>query len=167
MGKIIRIFNNDNNFIDYKIVEFNVWKYQDAPALWAYLYETIYKNSLNTCMLIKWFIKNIKWKDLLLFFIIVAALYGIYQILLLFVNDPHKQFIKEIIETWRIPVIWLTLSSSVIYAIINNPAGTFSFIRRHFRRPSYKHQLGIQNELEEMLEELLCTIIRKITLICG
>ena len=33
--------------IKYKIIEFNAWKYQDTPEIWAYLYETIYKQALN------------------------------------------------------------------------------------------------------------------------
>lgn len=37
----------EDETIKYKIIEFNAWKYQDTPAIWAYLYETIYKEGLN------------------------------------------------------------------------------------------------------------------------
>lgn len=161
LEKIKRYFNRETNApIDYKIVEFNVWKYQDTPALWAYLYETICKNSLNILQRIRWFVKNIKWRDLLLFIIIASVSYGLYQILTLFGDDLHKHYIKNFIETWRIPAIWLILSSSFIYALINNPARTFSSIKKHIRRPSYRHQLGIQNEIEDMLAKLLRTVVK-------
>lgn len=51
------LFKRKSSEQKYNIIKFNAWKYQDTPAIWAYLYETIYKAASRTqkCLL---FVKN-------------------------------------------------------------------------------------------------------------
>lgn len=151
------IEQQDKKPIDYKIVEFNAWKYQDTPALWAYLYETIYDKGTSWCKKRKFFCKNlVDWGDVFLFIIIIITLYltslGIKWIL----DDPS---INEFAEKWEIPIIILSMAYSFIRAMIKNPARAFAITKKYIHKCSYKEHLGIQNEIEEILESLLKTII--------
>ena len=82
--------DNTKHSVKYKIVEFNAWKYQETPALWAYLYETMYKStSIVEKLLIQ--IKSI-WKSMLttnflLYWIILFIAWGIEKFFCWFFDD--------------------------------------------------------------------------------
>lgn len=145
--------------IKYKIVEFNAWKYQETPALWAYLYETIYAEGSSLWQKLKLFWKKIEWRNMGWYIFMLLLLYVIYQILNWFQDDAIKNYVKVFMQKWRIPMIWGSLAFAVLYEFINNPAGAFSYMKRYTRRVSYKNLMGIQNEIESMLESLLCVIV--------
>ena len=53
----------DKNSIQYDIVEFNAWKYQDTPALWAYLFETVYHKACF-CIKVRYYFRRNIWSFL-------------------------------------------------------------------------------------------------------
>lgn len=49
--------------VNYDIVEFNAWKYQETPAIWAYLFETLYHHKNLWFRL--WYPFKHNWKPML------------------------------------------------------------------------------------------------------
>lgn len=143
----------------YIVIEFNAWKYQDTPAIWAYLYETIYKEGLNSlqrfCFYIKQYWLKQKWRILS-----VIAIYAIVWNLYLYVSElpdlPER--IKSIMLDLKLPLALFTSLSGLFYSIIKNPTSIHETIEKHFKRKSYKGMLGIQNDLEQELELLIKSI---------
>lgn len=151
-GKTSNNIEDNKQQIKYKIIEFNAWKYQDTPAIWAYLYETIYGEGLN------WFEKvcfSIKSK---LPFILFIVFYFLFIWLYPQFND-FSENVKSILLNLRWPISIITALFGVMYTIIKNPFSTYSKIEKHFKRKSYKGTLGIQNVLEQDLESLIKSIV--------
>lgn len=151
-GKTSNNIEDNKQQIKYKIIEFNAWKYQDTPAIWAYLYETIYGEGLN------WFEKvcfSIKSK---LPFILFIVFYFLFIWLYPQLND-FSENVKSILLNLRWPISIITALFGVMYTIIKNPFSTYSKIEKHFKRKSYKGTLGIQNALEQDLESLIKSIV--------
>lgn len=133
--------------IHYDIVEFNAWKYQDTPALWAYLYQTIC-NAMPRMQYMCYVCKL--WKTWQRLFFIVAivclvlgstyALLGSYKALIPTGIAIVPLFAEQIIEIYR--------------------RGK-EIVPRNMWEGEYQSTLGIQNKLEKDLEKLLCTWVCK------
>lgn len=153
---------NGKESIKYKIIEVNAWKYQDTPAIWAYLYETIYKEGLNCVSRCIFYIKQFwlkQWPRI----ISVIAIYVIVWVGYWYISeylDICKR-IKFIMQDLRMPLAWLTALSGVFYSIIKNPISIHETIEKHFKRKSYRGMLGIQNDLEQDLELLIKSVASK------
>ncbi|WP_462358187.1 P-loop NTPase fold protein [Phocaeicola coprocola] len=150
----------DKTKIKYKIIEFNAWKYQDTPAIWAYLYETIYKEGLNWLSRIGFYIKHLwlkQWPRI----ISVIAIYGLVWGTYWYISEypDLSEHIKSIMQDLRMPLAWLTALSGLFYSIIKNPISIHDAIEKHFKRKSYRGMLGIQNDLEQDLEILVKSVI--------
>lgn len=138
----------------YVIIEFNAWKYQDTPAIWAYLYETMYENGLNWFKKVCFFIK-LKWP-----FIFLIVLYFLFVWFYPQINN-FSESVKSALLNLRLPISIITVLGGFIYAQIKNPFSTYSKIEKYFKRKSYKGTLGLQNALEQDLESLIKSIICK------
>lgn len=140
--------------LKYKIVSFNAWKYQDTPAIWAYLYETMYEEGLYDCKK-AWFMLKPNCK-----YILLAILY-----FLIIWFSPKLNIVSEEIQSvllsLRIPISIISLFGGIAYAVIKNPFSVYKAIEKHFKRKSYKGTLGIQSDLENDLEALVKLIIRE------
>ena len=153
---------DDRNGLTYHIIEFNAWKYQDTPAIWAYLYENLY-NSINRWLKISFYAKLFSWKRIL--FIIIAIL--VAWLLNLFINniegisvDARNSF-KDLMSYLQIPLYWITCILSIVYTLKNNPISVYKKIEKYIKRKSYNGILGIQNDLENDIEQLIKHIIPK------
>lgn len=144
-------FFGRNTTKNYKIIKFNAWKYKDTPAIWAYLYETIYHQTSwwQKCWL---YIKNVlSYKFLLLtllilFFWLIGYLLNKYtSILDAFSNLKAIGGIGTIV----------TVIFSFVLPLIDNPISALKIIQKYTRRKSYNDCLGIQNAIESDLEDLL------------
>lgn len=152
----------EDETIKYKIIEFNAWKYQDTPAIWAYLYETIYKEGLNCVSRCIFYVKQFwlkQWPRI----ISVIAIYVIVWVGYWYISEylDISERIKLIMQDLRIPLAWLTALSGVFYSIIKNPISMHETIEKHFKRKSYRGMLGIQNDLEQDLELLIKSVANK------
>ena len=152
----------EDETIKYKIIEFNAWKYQDTPAIWAYLYETIYKEGLNCVSRCIFYIKQFwlkQWPRI----ISVIAIYVIVWVGYWYISEhlDISERIKLIMQDLRMPLAWLTALSGVFYSIIKNPISIDETIEKHFKRKSYRGMLGIQNDLEQDLELLIKSVANK------
>ena len=151
-GKTSSNVEDNKQQIKYKIIEFNAWKYQDTPAIWAYLYETIYGEGLNRFEKVCFSIKS-KWP-----FILFIVFYFLFIWFYPQLND-FSENVKSILLNLRWPISIMTALFGVMYTVIKNPFSTYSKIEKHFKRKSYKGTLGIQNVLEQDLESLIKSIV--------
>ena len=153
--------DNTKHSVKYKIVEFNAWKYQETPALWAYLYETMYKStSIVEKLLIQ--IKSI-WKSMLttnflLYWIILFIAWGIEKFFCRFFDDT----ISQVLNYLNVPAVFLYLLGGIIHLLKEGIVTAKSMIKKYTKRKSYTHYLGIQNEIEEDLQILLQSMVCKV-----
>lgn len=153
--------DNTKHSVKYKIVEFNAWKYQETPALWAYLYETMYKSaSIVEKLLIQ--IKSI-WNSMLttnflLYWIILFIAWGIEKFFCWFFDDT----ISQVLNYLNVPAVFLYLLGGIIHLLKERIVTAKSMIKKYTKRKSYTHYLGIQNEIEEDLQILLQSMVRKV-----
>lgn len=162
-NKIKEKLSGRNDNIKYKIVEFNAWKYQDTPAIWAYLYEKLYAQT-------DWWQKVRLWWNRLLsslpslgniaiFLLVVLTAWILYFFMYkCLIKAPN---IQKILQEIQIPIIWVSLVLGTIYNFIKNPVPTYKYIIKHSQRKNYKSYLGIQNDLENDLQVLLTRMITK------
>lgn len=153
---------NGKEQINYKIIEFNAWKYQDTPAIWAYLYETIYEDGLRWFekgwFYIKYFFKQ-HWQQFIAVAVIYVFTWFFYSQIAKIPNISDTA--RNIMIDLKIPLIWFSGASGICYAFIKNPISIRKTIEKHFKRKSYKEMLGVQNYIEEDLEFLVKNIVRK------
>lgn len=148
--------------IKYKIIEFNAWKYQDTPEIWAYLYETIYKQGLNwfqQLLFNLFYLIKHQWIRIIFsiaIFILICILYNQISVL-----QGLSESVKSIMEELKLPLVWFTTLSGIFYAAIKNPFSILRVIEKNLKRKSYKGMLGIQNDLEQDLVSLINFIVRK------
>lgn len=150
--------NKQKNSTDiiYDVVEFNAWKYQETPAIWAYLFETIYKYKRgspyirNGCFRF-WYTLKRNWRsiigEIILFFMPLAVV---------LLTQQDCDWIKG------------TLGGGAIGLIVNflfkHYNSAISFIRRFSKGRSFSNEMGIQAEIEKELTSLLkCWIGKKHT----
>lgn len=61
----------------------------------------------------------------------------------------------------QIPLYWITCISSIVYTLKNNPISVYKKIEKYIKRKSYNGILGVQNDLENDIEQLIKHIIPK------
>ena len=147
-------FTKKNNK-KFQFIEFNAWKHRDTPAIWAYLYETIYKNS-------SWGTKFKLWlKDKWLGALKIASIFVLAWLLsVLLAKLPNlSDRVLALFKDLSLPIAWAGVLSVFIYGFINNPTSALSLIRKYSGRRSFTSELGIQNEVEQHLVSLLKTMI--------
>lgn len=145
--------------LKYKIVSFNAWKYQDTPAIWAYLYETIYREGLSCLQRGRFYVKQFWLKQRLRIVSVIAiycTVWAAYWYISEYTNLSEQ--IKSIMQDLRMPLILSTALSGLFYSIIKNPISIHEAIEKHFKRKSYRGMLGIQNDLEKDLELLIKSV---------
>lgn len=153
--------DNTKHSVKYKFVEFNAWKYQETPALWAYLYETMYKSaSIVEKLLIQ--IKSIRnsmlTTNFLLYWIILLIAWGIEKFFCRFFDDT----ISQVLNYLNVPAVFLYLLGGIIHLLKERIVTAKSMIKKYTKRKSYTHYLGIQNEIEEDLQILLQSMVCKV-----
>jgi hypothetical protein len=129
----------------YTFVEFNAWKYQETPALWAYLYKTFQ----DTIMPTYWekLIYNIKqnWlKSITNLFILV-----IFVVMIVFgllgIKNPTAKWIISIISA--LFFLWSEITKN-ISPIIDS-------LKKAITGKDYSSHLGCQAEIEGDLVKLI------------
>ena len=136
----------DKDSVKYDIVEFNAWKYQDTPALWAYLFESIYHKA-KPCVRAKYKF-NRNWG-------------AFFYEMLLFLLPTIILIVNHYIELIKIPsstTIWSLGISSALFILKlckDHTDVALSLIKQLQSKPDFSHHLGAQAEIEKELESLL------------
>ena len=131
---------NFSTDIHYDIVEFNAWKYQETPAVWAYLFETIYNQ------------KNWPFR----------SLYTLWHNWLSMVRDVVFFFLPLIVvwlsgqdHNWIKGALGLGAGGIIVNILFKHYNSAISFIRRFSKGISFSNQMGVQAEIEKELTSLL------------
>ena len=145
-------FFGRNTTKNYKIIKFNAWKYQDTPAIWAYLYETIYHQTSwwQKCWL---YIK----KNVLSYKFLLLALLISFSWLIGYLLNKYTSILDAVSNLKAIGGIGtiVTVVLSFVLTLKDNPISALKIIQKYTRRKSYNDCLGIQNAIESDLEDLL------------
>lgn len=130
----------------YKVVWFNAWKYQDTPALWAYLFETMFHELYNNC--IRRFFYTVRHNFIRYFIVLIIMLIPCV------ITVVNKCGIPFNISTGVFGIIL-----TVISIIIDKRESVESLLKR-FSKISFKSELGVQSEIEHELECMLRKYIK-------
>lgn len=141
--------------IKYKFVEFNAWKYQETPVLWAYLYETIYKSATCSDKIYNLIRNTIFTKNVLIYIIVLCIGWIMGWITSILSNET----IVQVLSNAGLPISAIYLFSGIIYLFVEKPTTARGLINKYTKRKSYKNYMGIQNEIEEDLQKLLKCMI--------
>lgn len=144
-----------NHNTKFEFIEFNAWKHREAPAIWAYLYETIYRQS-SWRVRTKLFLKdkgNGILKIIVLFFLAWLLSISLTKL-------PNlSNGVMSLFQDLSLPIAWTGVLSVVVYSFINNPTTALSLIKKYSGRRTFVSELGIQNEVEQHLVTLLKSMV--------
>lgn len=132
---------------NYSFVEFNAWKYQETPAIWAYLFKT-FQDRLITCKAERFFY-NVSQHWLRLIFCICILVIAIFVIL------SVSGIIKVNSLFFKIILISISLLIFIIDIIKNNLSSITQIIKNDIKGRNYDSYMGCQVEIEEDLVKLL------------
>lgn len=158
LNRVFDVLNTrkDENAKKYNIITFNAWKYQDTPAIWAYLYECLYKCATwwqrLFLQLLKYFCSTSFW-----FFIFVIALSCILKYCTPMFTETLSKYNSILTDFWWSPPL-IAFVFSILHTIGNNPIKAFKIINKYTKRRTYKEHLGIQNDIEEDLARLITSL---------
>ena len=144
-----RLINRPKDTIQYDIIEFNAWKYQTVPAIWASLFETVYQHKNKWFRL--WFsITQKAWsffRDMFVFITIPVFVWLLSSLPILseWANKTHITLWSSILAIIAFVLKYMAQHQDAIESII----GTFT------KRITFTEHLGIQAEIERELGEYL------------
>lgn len=141
--------------VDYDTIEFNAWKYQQVPAIWASLFETIYYH--KNWFFRTWFtLKQNFWtfvKELLVFVCFPLFVWLISQVPAIsqWANDAH-------ITLWSMVLSFTGFLVSLLSKQEQQEA-LASIIKKFTKGSSFSQILGVQADIERTLASYLKTWI--------
>jgi hypothetical protein len=180
-GKVQNLLKAESNKKNFNTVAFHAWKYQDTPAIWAYLYETLaghyyYKQGNFWNELIGSFINPFKALKLNFYRDINQVLFGVLSFvffvanLYLFPRLTKSGSILTQLDQFVVPnngfsfpigayttMAFLITGITAIYKFRKNPIvrKATSFMSKYGKRTTFKQHLGLQHEMQEELVYLL------------
>ncbi len=125
----------------YDVVEFNAWKHQDTPAIWAYLFETLYKSKNRWFRFLHTFYRN--WKTFA-----VDLLLGMVPIILTCLVEDNYQWLTGV-------AIGFVSIGLVLRFLLKHYESAISLIKKFSKGISFSNEMGIQAEIEKELTALL------------
>jgi hypothetical protein len=143
----------------FEFVEFHAWKYQDTPASWAYLYESLSDKFLKK----KWrgsFWRRVSlnlvrlgYSKIILFCISLIISLGIALII------PHEaklDFIKWLLSTFGIVTL-----IEILHLYFSHKPKALALFKEYSQKVSFRGYLGIQAEIQKEIVFLLRTWIKE------
>jgi hypothetical protein len=168
LQKILKKEPYQNQFI---FIPFYAWKYQDTPAIWAYLYESLSEKYLGEDEFHKFFKKiglNIhreKW-GLFTDFLLLGLLWAAVTLLLSLITINSKSgFINDLLNIFngnKLPIIaGGTIITSLIKFFKKEGQNAVDLLKKYSKEVSFSKHLGVQAEVEKEMVNLLTTWIGK------
>lgn len=133
--------------LKYDVIDFNVWKYPDTPALWAYLFEVIYKSRKWYSRLFYSVIRNI-WIILIFALIVISIIINIHYSVCF--DAPLLKWIYSITSI-LIPIFFL---------IYKHHESASALIRKYLHRTNFSSEMGVQTEISNELRSLFRFCVR-------
>jgi len=144
---------------NFHFVDFNAWKYQDVPALWAYLYGEVL-NSYLDCFWIKKFVRKFclrifrvgvfNFATTIIFSVLVTAITFVYG----------QDFIGSLVKNNKAYTFLVSIIPTIIFLFPLlekfNFQETFNgVIKKITKNPGFFDVLGLQHEIQKELKTLL------------
>lgn len=142
-SRVKELLNEHNSILKYFVVSFNAWKYQETPAIWAYLYETFKKDLLGFGGHLIFNIWRHFWKLLWSLFLF-ACPFAITWL-----------FRERLPSDSELLVGLLSAVGFILKAIYDNVDSVQLLGRKIFLGDAFDKELGAQSEIEKELESLL------------
>ena len=150
--------SEDEN-IPFLLVQFQAWKYQTTPSIWAYLYETVINEYLNVNRGKKLFRifklnnkRNGKWKSWI--WPVIVIIFGILWILVFNFNDKLQGF--NFFIKWSGGLVsFLTIVFKLSYFGYFSKDPAIRIFNTISKVPSFKSILGVQAEIQKELVSLI------------
>lgn len=136
--------SKNKSSIYYDIVEFNAWKFQETPALWAYLFETMFKS--KGCWFKFWF--TLSRNRTIIAFDVLKFLLPIFLVWIVVEDILCKYLIAYLIAS-GFGLSW------IFTRILKYSSSALSFIKKYSKNVSFANELGVQAEIEKELAALL------------
>lgn len=135
-------------------VDFLAWKYQDTPAIWAYLYERFAESYYSS---VNWFVRifrrlklnfmRLGWWNLIWFLISLSVT------LVIKFAIPWGANMQWMTSIWtNISLVFLSNILVIFFSYKNSARELF---RKYYSKPSFKHLLGTQAEVQKELKHLV------------
>lgn len=162
-------FKNETGNGPFHFIRFQAWKYQDTPAIWAYLYEEISKKYLGKNEFVKVWrciklnIRRERWgilKDL----ITTGLLWGLIVFVLNLFKTSGTGFIGDLINLFKNNGIEIISGGTIITLLVQfyhkEGHDAREILKEYAKEISFFKYLGIQAEIEKELVNLLKTWIK-------
>ncbi|MFA9392553.1 MAG: P-loop NTPase fold protein [Prolixibacteraceae bacterium] len=148
----------------FHFVKFQAWKYQETPASWAYLYETIANKYLGKNEFRKFFrrlclnIEREKW-GLLKDFILILLVWGLITLLFQIIQIKSTGILGDFITFFKVNW-WQTITGGTVFTSLikfykKKGVDALALIKKYTKGVSFDKHLGIQAEIEKELAVLL------------
>lgn len=121
----MNLINKQKHELEYTIVEFNAWKYQDTPALWAYLYETLYKSASRAAKFLNYLFQTLLTRDVAIYFLILIIGWIIGWI----VSTHSNNVIRDFLISAKIPAFAIYVFTGIAHLLIKKPASVRHIIK--------------------------------------
>ena len=148
---------------NFKIVDFSVWKYQDTPASWAYLYEALAKEYYQSNN----FLKNI-YLIIKLNFCRRSFINVFYLILLISGSLFISYCLSKIPLNAKISFFWYFISSFGIFSslviirvYLKFKKPVIKLFKKYTEKKDFINILGLQHEIQKEIEYLLKSWLNK------
>ena len=167
-NEIAKVIADQSSNHKFKMIDFHAWKYQDTPAVWAYLYESLSKKYLGKnwfrkyCRKIKLNFKR-EGSDILGDTVFIAFIWAILVWLFNFVTISANSVFGSLIEKLQTHSIEAAFGGTLITYLIQffRKEGTNArdLLKKYTKGISFNKHLGVQAEIEkEMVTLLKCWI---------
>lgn len=162
------IFKDENSKYDFTIIDFHAWKYQDTPAIWAYLYECLSDKYFGS----EWFYKS--WRKLKLNFqreksniikdlLFLGVVWSLFTGVLSLFKSGNSSLIGNLIDIiqnyWWQTISGGTIISSLLKFWRKEGTDARELLKKYSKGISFNQHLGVQAEIEKELVILLKTWI--------
>ncbi len=178
-NKIEGILKSGENKKRFITLNFHAWKYQDTPAIWAYLYETLadgyyYSRKSTRSKLWVGTVNTFQalwlnaFRDPVQVGLSLVSLVSLVWTVLIFPRLTDNDTISNLRDFFSIesglslgntlPIAGFFISAAAaLYKFHKNPVASKAreIMRKHGKRTSFKQHLGIQHETQEELQYLL------------
>jgi hypothetical protein len=157
-------YNEEIGNENFHFVKFLAWKYQETPASWAYLYETIANKYLGENEFEKLYrrfclnIKREKWglvKDFLLILFVWTSIVVLFHL----IKINSTGFIGDFINFFKTNAVLTLISGTTFTSLIKfyqkKGVDALALIKKYTKGVSFDKHLGIQAEIEKELAVLL------------
>lgn len=166
--EVEEIFKNEKSKYNFTVIDFHAWKYQDTPAIWAYLYECLSEKYFGS----GWFAKY--WRKLKLNFqreksniikdfLFLSIAFSLFTGILSLFRASNLGLISDLIDTiknnWWQTISGGTIISSLIKLWRKEGTNARELLKKYSKGISFNQYLGVQAEIEKELVILLKTWI--------